>query len=263
MNDENEIVAMVGTTGGAGTTRLTVELGATLARAGRSVALLDASYATQGLSRYVSGRLESDITALLDSSSGDRTDDPPLDAALVDLPVELPARLAACPARAPFQRMARAKTPDSAERFAELVDRASATFDHVLVDVPPVATNPAVAAVTAADRVALVAPNSARGSDGVQRLRGVLADVGTASDVVVANRTTGADAFDGADVAVPESETVEARRAPASVRDVDTEFAPAVARATEAVLDVSLDLEFPEEGLLDVDFERHLPERLT
>ncbi|SEO55941.1 hypothetical protein SAMN04487948_103228 [Halogranum amylolyticum] len=42
--------ALVGATGGAGVTRTAVELAATLARDGRDVAVLDAAYATEGLS---------------------------------------------------------------------------------------------------------------------------------------------------------------------------------------------------------------------
>ncbi len=57
MSAEN-IVAQVGTTGGAGTTRTAVELAATLARDGRSVAIFDAAYATQGLAGYVDGKID-------------------------------------------------------------------------------------------------------------------------------------------------------------------------------------------------------------
>nr|WP_227776770.1 hypothetical protein [Haladaptatus pallidirubidus] len=57
--------ALVGATGGAGTTRLCIELGAMLAHAGRDVAILDAAFATQGLARHVPGRIGNDLTALL------------------------------------------------------------------------------------------------------------------------------------------------------------------------------------------------------
>jgi len=42
-------LALVGVAGGAGTTRTAVEMAATLARADRSVAVLDAAFGTQGL----------------------------------------------------------------------------------------------------------------------------------------------------------------------------------------------------------------------
>jgi Mrp family chromosome partitioning ATPase len=57
-----QTLALVGAVGGAGTTRTAVEFGATLARDGRDVAILDAAYATQGLADYLAGRIETDIT---------------------------------------------------------------------------------------------------------------------------------------------------------------------------------------------------------
>ena len=66
-------LALVGATGGAGTTRTAVELAAMGARDGDDVAVVDAAFTTQGLSEYVAGRIDPDLTALL-------TDDP--DAAL-------------------------------------------------------------------------------------------------------------------------------------------------------------------------------------
>lgn len=234
-------LALAGATGGAGTTRLTVEFGATLARAGRDVALFDAALGTQGLARHVPGRLDPDLTGLL----VDR--DRPLDAALYEHPTDLPGRLAACPARAPFQRLARAKTPAAAQRLASLFATAAERFDHVLVDVPPVAANPAVAAVSAADRVAIVAPGNERGQDLLPAMQDRLYDVGAPPDAVVANRT---GAFEGADATVPESDASGVAAVPACA-DPDGEFAPAVARAVETCLGTTLDLPFPEEGLLD------------
>jgi len=245
MSTVERTAALVGVTGGAGTTRLAVEMGATLVRAGHSVAVLDAAFATQGLARHVSGRIDADLTTVL--VEADRS----LDDALVEHP-DTSGRLALCPSYAPFERLARAKTPDAAERFQGLLREAADAFDYVLVDVPPVATNPAVAAVTTASRVALVTPPSARGVDAVQRTHGRLADVGTTADRVVANRAE-PGAVPDADVVVPESDATTARDAPASTSDPDDEFAPAVAAAAEAVFDASLDLSFPEDRLLDLD----------
>ncbi|WP_251342178.1 AAA family ATPase [Haloplanus halophilus] len=177
-------VALVGATGGAGTTRLTVELGALLAADGRDVALLDAAFATQGLSDYLSGRLDPDLTALLT----DRREAPLADG-LVDVPIDTDAgRLACCPAAAPFERLARAKSADSAQALESRIATAAETFDHVVVDTPPVAANQSVAAVNAADRVVVVAPATTRGRDAVQRMRGRLDDVGSSVDAAVATR---------------------------------------------------------------------------
>ena len=241
-------LALVGATGGAGTSRLTVEFGATLARAGRDVALFDAAFATQGLAAHVPGRLDPDLTALV---TDDR--DAVLTDALVDHPAAVEGRLAVCPARAPFERLARAKTPDAARRFEGVLATARERFDHVLVDTPPVAANQAVAAVTTADRVGLVVPATAHGADHLPRQRDRLHDLGAPADVVVANRADDdGPEFDGADVTVPESEARAVPDLPA-VRDPDTAFAPAVAAAVETALDTTLDLEFPDGGM----FERY------
>jgi septum site-determining protein MinD len=235
-------LALAGAVGGAGTTRTTVEFGATLARAGRDVALLDAAFATQGLAAYVPGRIDPDLTALC-TGTGELTD------GLVDLALDVPGRLAACPARAPFERLARAKTPEAARRFEGLLDSAAARFDHVLVDTPPVAANQAVAAVTSADRVALVAPDTERGLDRLPTMRDRFHDLGAPVDAVVATRTDPGEAVEPADAAIPESDVRTVADLPISA-DPDTEFAPAVAVAVERVLDTDLGLEFPEEGLL-------------
>lgn len=120
--------ALIGATGGAGTTRTTVELATLLARDGRSVAVLDAALATQGLSDYLSGRLDPDLTAVL-------AEEEPLAAALVDLDLDgVSGRVACCPARAPFERLARAKTPEAARRFEAVADRLLGCSVDVEVD---------------------------------------------------------------------------------------------------------------------------------
>ncbi|WP_188877544.1 hypothetical protein [Halarchaeum nitratireducens] len=64
-NPESNTLAVVGTAGGVGATRLSVEAAALLAAAGRDALVLDANYATQGLSTYVDDRLDPDVTALV------------------------------------------------------------------------------------------------------------------------------------------------------------------------------------------------------
>lgn len=187
-----ESVAFVGAAGGAGTTTLTLECGRALAREGRDTAVLDAAYGTQGLSDRVSGRIEPDMTALC-------LDETPLEAGLIDLGVEGAGRLAVCPARAPFERLARAKAAEAAERFEERLDEAERHFEFVLVDVPPVATNPAVAAVSAAETAALVA-DGGRAESTIPRTEDRLADVGVEPSVTVVTRTNG---HPDADVSVP------------------------------------------------------------
>jgi len=234
-------LAVVGAAGGVGTTRLTLESAATLARTGRDVAVFDAAFDTQGLAGYVEGRIDADVTALV-------TDDADLEAALYDLPVEAPGRLAVCPARAPFERLARAKTAGAAREFDGQLAAAALSYDAVVVDTPPVGGNQAVAAVDAADSVAVVTTATPRGRDALALMRDRLADLGAGVDAVIANRS--AEETDDADVPVPESDATAPRACPACV-DPEGAFAPAVARAVECALDTTLDLEFPDGGRLD------------
>jgi cellulose biosynthesis protein BcsQ len=188
------------------------------------VAILDAAVATQGLSDYLSGRLDPDLTALVT----DRRDTP-LAAGLVDVSIGVESgRLACCPAAAPFERLARAKSVESARSLESRIAAAAEAFDHVLVDTPPVAANQSVAAVRAADAVGLVAPSSTRGRDAVQRMRGRLDDLGVAVDAVVSTRGE----LSVADAAFPET-TAAVRAAPACLDD--RSVATAVADVAEAV----------------------------
>jgi septum site-determining protein MinD len=217
--------ALVGATGGAGTTRLTVELGMLLANDGRDVAVFDAAFATQGLSDYLPGRIDPDLTALL---TDDR--DAPLSDGLVELPLDdVPGRLACCPAVAPFERLARAKSPDAAQAFEARIAAAAETFDHVLVDTPPVAANQSVAAVTATARTVVVAPASTRGRDAVQRTTDRLDDLAVGVDAVVTTRGE----LSVADVAIPEIDADVT--APTCLSDRPT--ATAVAAVADAAFD--------------------------
>ena len=239
-----EIVGFVGVCGGAGTTRVCVETAATLARAGADVAVVDAAFGTQGLSRYVEGRIEPDLTKAL-------LDERPIDDALYDCWGHLDGRVSIAPAHAPFERLARAKTPEAARRLEAELRRLAATVDHVVVDVPPLAANQAVGAATAVDDRVLVAPASRRGVDLLPRMRGRLVDVGETIDGVLVTRAAGTDPADtplpDADHALPSG---PADPIPPTATDPDAEFAPAVAAVTEAVFDRSLDLSFEEAGLL-------------
>lgn len=243
MSEPKRTAALASACGGAGATRLAVEVGATLARDGRSVALVDVAFETQGLADYVPGEIDPDVTAAL-------ADDADLEEVLVDLPVDAPGPVSAAPARAPFERLARAQTADAARSLSDLLADAAERYDHVLVDAPPVATNQAVAAVTEVDAVGVVAPATDRGANAVARLRGRLADVGAGADLLVANRSDGSDLDGRADVVVPESEATAAVDAPA-VSDPDEAFAPAVAAVAGGLFDASLSLSFPEGRLLE------------
>lgn len=233
-------LALVGAVGGAGTTRLALESGATLARAGHDVALFDAAFATQGLADYLPGRIETDLTAVL-------ADGADLGAATVAVAEDLPGRLRVVPARAPFERLARAKTAGAAREFEERIDDATAADDVVLVDVPPVAANQAVAAVDACEGVVAVAPDTVRGADGLARLRGRLRDLDAAADAVVATFAGDERVLAGATAAIPEGPV----RAPADCPTTASPAAPLgppVAAFLEDLLAVDLDLAFESGG---------------
>lgn len=235
--------AVAGVTGGAGATRMTVEVGTALAMDGADVALTDVAFGTQGLSDYVPGRIDDDIVTLVTG------EDPQPLAATEVLPVDTEGRLECLPSRASFGALARAKTAGAATTFGDVLDQLATEFDFVLVDTPPVATNPAVAAVTAADRVGLVAPGTNRGVDALQRTRARLTDIGTTDDLAVANRCE--EVPDGSiGIAVPESELTAVTDAPA-VTALNPEFAPAVVAVAEGLFDRSLDLAFEEPGLTE------------
>lgn len=233
--------AVTKATGGAGATRTCLELAATLARAGHDVGVLDVDFATQGLARHVPGRIDVDATAVY-------ADEASLDAALVGLDLPVPGSVVACPARAPFERLARAKTPAAARRFEDALAATADRVDVVLVDTPPVATNPAVSAVTVTDRVTAVTPATDRGVDALARLRERLQDVGAAPGLAIANRADGDHPVEAADATLPPHAVAEAD-SPSCV-DPDPAYAPAVAGAAEALFDVDVDLEFDSGGLL-------------
>ncbi|MXR41748.1 ParA family protein [Halobaculum sp. WSA2] len=249
-------LALVGAVGGAGTTRTAVECAAALARDGREVAVLDAAYATQGLGEFVRGRIDPDLTGLcLDPERS-------LDEGLYDLDASVEGRIALAPASAPFERLARASDDAAAQALADRVAEAVARFDHVLVDVPPIAANPSIAAVHAVDRVAIVAPDTEHGADGRRRQRDVLRDVdapdGDPAVIAVAvpgsgDRTDGSgDDGNGsggtdADATVPRG-PVEFAAAPACL-GTDA-FAAGVVAATETLFETELDVEFGETGVI-------------
>jgi len=232
------VYAVVGGVGGAGATRLSVEFAASLAHGGRDVLVVDASFTTQGLAALVPDRLDPDVTRVV-------TDDRPLREAETSLSLEVSGTVTVAPALAPFERLARTKTSECARRLAERLSAASDRYDAVFVDVPPVGANQAVAAVTAADAVALVVPDSERGTDAVPRLCERLADVDAGVDTVVANRAdTDGPTVEGADAVVPESETTALSAAPVAVEA--TPFAVAVGSTAETLTGLDVDLPEPE-----------------
>lgn len=224
-----QTVAFVGAAGGTGTTRTTLESATLLAGEGRDVALLDAAFGTQGLADETPGRVDPDATALY-------LGDEPLETGLVDVDVDGAGRLAVCPARAPFERLARAKSPEAAESLETRLTEAARAFDHVLVDTPPIASNPAVAAVDAVETVAVVA-DAERAAAAVPRMEDRLADVGVVESVTIVTQT---DDHPDADATVPVLEA----DLPAVDADEDTDAA--FVEVVDATMDVDVEREAPD-----------------
>ncbi|EMA65709.1 cell division inhibitor [Halorubrum aidingense JCM 13560] len=249
-------LALVGATGGAGTTRTAVELAALGARDGRDVAVVDAAFTTQGLSEYVTGRIGTDLTTLLTDETGASLSTATYPVVGGDDAVELPGRLDAIPARAPFERLARAKTAEAAQKLERRIDEAASAYDAVIVDTAPVGSNEAVAAVTAADRVEAVHPATPHGRDALQRLRGRIADVGGSVDGAIAvegvGGTEGADgdaARHDADPVLPPAEQTGAG-APVTATGGGA-YAQAIADAYATAFDTAVGVDFDESGLID------------
>jgi cellulose biosynthesis protein BcsQ len=253
-------LALVGATGGAGTTRTAVELAALGARDGRDTTVVDAAFTTQGLSEYVSGRIDTDLTALVTDEAGASLSAAayPIDAGADESDAggatDLPGRADLIPARAPFERAARAKTAEAARKLERRIDEAATAYDAVVVDAAPVGSNEAVAAVTAADRVEAVTPATAHGRDALQRLRGRVADVGGSVDGTIAvARAGGSDAEsdigENADTRLPPVDPA-VESAPEAATGTG-EYVAALAETYERAFDAALGIEFEEPGLVE------------
>jgi len=264
-------LALVGATGGAGTTRTAVELAALGARDGHDVAVVDAAFTTQGLSEYVSGRIGTDLTTLVTDET-----DASLSAAAYPIAVgdggaggagddgddgdapNLSGRADLIPSRAPFERVARAKTAEAARKLERRIDEAASAYDAVVVDAAPVGSNEAVAAVTTADRTAAVFPATTHGRDALQRLRGRVADVGAGLDrsIAVARGADGGsdteredESESDADVVLPSTDPAVASAPTAAAENGS--YARSVAAAFEDAFDATVGVEFEEPGVID------------
>lgn len=228
-----ESVAFVGVVGGAGTTRSVIELGGVLARGGRSALVLDLDLATQGMERFIDDSMDPDAASLLADP------DVPLADAVHDWQVEGSGRLGVVPAFAPFAKVANAKTPAAGRRVGDRIEEALEAFDHVLLDVPPIASNQSVGAVHAAASVAAVIPPTDRGVDSLQRERGRIADVDTELDHVIAVGTDPERAPSDADHAIPSLSSDEPPYNPVSIESSGG-FTAQVAAVADAIFEVDV-----------------------
>ncbi len=121
----------------------------------------------------------------------------------------------------------------------------------MVVDAAPVGSNEAVAAATTVDRAVAVRPATAHGRDAAQRLRGRIADVGGSLDATLAVERPGSgDGEEGDGVVRVPATDPEVAAAPTAA-DEDDAYARAIATAYETAFDATLDVEFPEPGLVE------------
>jgi hypothetical protein len=108
-----------------------------------------------------------------------------------------------------------------------------------------VCSNQALAAVNAADRIAVITPGTARGRDALVRLRERLTDVGVSEDVVVTNRSD--EGSVSADVTVPQSETTAPDSGPVCLTPTG-EFPAAIAEVIDTTLGIRVEVDSAEDS---------------
>lgn len=252
------IVALVGATGGSGTTRTAVELATSVARNSLSVLVIDAAFATQGLSEFVTGRITPDVTTLITAEPSTPVQSSTVQPSSIAEAIQSdenrtessnsPGTIEFLPSYAPFERIARAKTPAAAERFEELAEEASEWYDIILLDVPPVAANQAIAAVTVADTVVGITPGSEHGRDALVRLRERLADLDTALDASICVDLHDTGPISTTDHSIPQTEYALSA-APTCL--TDDRYGEALVDVAAACLGYSFDIEFDSSGVTD------------
>ena len=205
------VVALTGAAGGAGTTRLSVEAASHLTARGESTVVVDVDFATQGLADYVPEQVTTDVTEAL----CDRT---PLTDVTASLAVDHTPRPRAVPSFAGLSRVAAAMEAGCAKYLGEQLTELADAFDHVLLDTPVPVTNPAIAAVTTADTVAVVFPRSPRGIESLHRTEGFLHDIDVAANCHISTAAPAAPAVeDPADIAVAQLDRAPPRAAPTTL----------------------------------------------
>lgn len=206
------ILALVGAAGGAGTTRLAVETAGRITARGETAVLVDTDFATQGLAEYVPGQFPTDIVGAL-------CDQRPIETVTSPLSVDHTPPPQAAPSFAGLSRVATALETDAAAHLSEELSALTDTYEHVLVDTPMPVTNPAIAAVAAADTVGVVFPRSVRGIESLHRTAGFLNDIDVAAGVQLSNACRQpSPPEDPADIAVPELDRVPPRDAPTTAQ---------------------------------------------
>lgn len=225
-------LALCGAAGGVGTTRITLETANVIAKNGYDVVVLDAAFGTQGLARYVPGTIVPDMT--------DRClSDEPLMDAFIELPVSN-GRLAICPAHAPFERLARAKTPVASIRFEDRIAEAMEQFDFVLIDTPPVDDNQAIAVVTTVNQTILLC-DAGRAHAAIPLMKDRIDDLsGTIECVWITDATSHSEG----------EHCLPWTASPFPATDSDWQFVTALSPALDSILPVDITID-SNRGLVD------------
>lgn len=210
--------AFVGATGGAGTTRLTIECATLCAASGADVAVLDLAIDTQGIASYTDAALDPELTAVL-------TEDAPIDQAMVTLSTSTTGTVSLCPSRASVVQIAAAKTEDAADQLMPVIDQLSTEYDWLLLDIPPAVHNLALAGLQAADSRLVVTPATQCGADALRRMEGRFRDLDCDLSGVIATFDETASPVQRADTTIPAFE-VTAPDAVPSILDADASYQP-------------------------------------
>ena len=166
-SDVGTVVACVGATGGVGTTRTAVELARLAQTHDRNPLLVDTAVATQGLARLLVETPRVDLCGALAAPEGLELD---------AIAVELPSGLTVVPIDAPLCAVVPALRAEAATALDGAIAQAATVHPLVIIDVPPVATNLAVAGITRADVILLL--HRAGDHEAVRRGRELIADLG-------------------------------------------------------------------------------------
>lgn len=164
------VTAIVNQKGGVGKTTVTLGLAAVLARAGRSVLVVDLdpqANATTGVGVWDAGLTIADVLTDEEPGAISRCR---IDGVWDDL---APGRVDLTPSSPALARLEHDLATDpigGGDRLATVLDGVAGNYDHVLIDCPPSLGLLTVNALFAADDVVIVAEPAAWSVDGVQQI---------------------------------------------------------------------------------------------
>ncbi|QZA89392.1 AAA family ATPase [Salinarchaeum sp. IM2453] len=219
-----ETAAFTGVVGGVGTTRVAIETAGVLAAQGHAAAVLDVNFSTQGLAGYVDAPLEADMMdALIDPSctkEGICTIEKPVD-----------GKLGVIPAFGPLSKIAEASKTEHAQQLDAVIEQMPPEYDFIIIDTPPVATNPSLAGITAADDIVAITQDTQRGIDGLRRMHERLSDIDVDVDKQIITFTDNSSFIDNPTAAIPELPPTDPNSVPVTIHGTHSSEFSSVAEA--------------------------------